>query len=123
MEPVEIGQLLIKGGHGATTESDASARATPCSASGSRPGTCSRDADGIYVAGRADDMLKVGGQWVSPGEIEARLVEHPAVLEAGVVGRQDADGLTKLCAYVALKPGQTATGEDLRGWVRGRLAG
>jgi benzoate-CoA ligase len=50
-------------------------------------------------------------------------VEHPAVLEAGVVGREDADGLTKLCAYVALKPGQSATGEDLRGWVRGRLAG
>jgi len=40
-----------------------------------------------------------------------------------VVGREDADGFTQICAYVALKPGHTATGEELRGWVRGRLAG
>jgi benzoate-CoA ligase len=84
----------------------------------------SRDADGYFwFAGRADDMLKIGGQWVSPGEIETHLVEHPAVLEAGVVGREDADGLTTLCAYVALRPGQTATDEDLQRWLRGRLAG
>jgi benzoate-CoA ligase family protein len=84
----------------------------------------SRDADGyFYLAGRADDMLKIGGQWVSPGEIEAHLAEHPAVLEAAVVGREDAAGLTALCGCVALKPGQTATAVDLRSWVRGRVAG
>jgi acyl-coenzyme A synthetase/AMP-(fatty) acid ligase len=73
-----------------------------------------RDADGyFYVAGRADDMLKIGGQWVSPGEIEAHLVEPAAVLEAGVVRRADGDGLAALCAYVALRPGGTATAEEL----------
>jgi benzoate-CoA ligase family protein len=84
----------------------------------------SREADGyFYFAGRGDDMLKVGGQWISPVEIEARLAEHPAVLEAGVVGREDRDGLTKLCAYVALTPGGAVTEDELRGWVRAGLAG
>ena len=48
-------------------------------------------------------MLKVGGIWVSPVEIEARLIAHPAVLEAAVVGRSDDDGLTKPEAYVVLR--------------------
>ncbi len=62
--------------------------------------------DGRYVyAGRADDMLKVSGLYVSPFEVEAALVQHPAVLEAAVIGKQDADGLTKTKAYVVLKPG------------------
>ena len=83
-----------------------------------------RDPDGyFYVAGRGDDTLKIGGQWVFPGEVEACLVEHPAVLEAGVVGREDHDGLTALCAFVVLKSGRTATADDLRTWVRGRVAG
>jgi len=126
VEPGQIGHLLIKGPTTALyywkrRERTRHAMLGEWLSTGDM---VSRDADGyFYVAGRADDMLKIGGQWVSPGEIEARLVEHPAVLEAGVVGREDADGLTKLCAYVALKPGQSATGEDLRGWVRGRLAG
>jgi benzoate-CoA ligase family protein len=82
------------------------------------------DGDGyFYAAGRADDMLKIGGQWVSPGEIEARLVEHPAVLEAAAVRREDGRGLTAVGAYVVLRPGATATGDDLRTWVRGRLPG
>jgi benzoate-CoA ligase len=84
----------------------------------------SRDADGyFYFAGRGDDMLKVGGQWVSPAEVEAQLVSHPAVLEAGAAARGDANGLTILCAFVVLRPGGTATGEELRAWVRSRLAG
>ena len=50
--------------------------------------------DGYYVyAGRTDDMLKVSGLYVSPFEVEAALVQHPAVLEAAVIGKQDADGL------------------------------
>ncbi len=54
----------------------------------------SRGSDGYFhFAGRADDMLKVGGQWVSPMEVEGRLVEHPLVLEAAVVACADASGL------------------------------
>ena len=87
----------------------------------------SRDADGyFYFHGRSDDMLRVGGLWVSPAEIEARLSEHPAVLEAGVVGRQDADGLTRSCAAVVLKAGHQAgdaLGAELKGFVRSGLAG
>jgi len=82
--------------------------------------------DGRYVyAGRADDMLKVSGLYVSPFEVEGALVQHPAVLEAAVVGRQDADGLTKTKAYVVLKPGSAADAalEDaLKAFVKDRLA-
>ena len=71
------------------------------------------DTDGFfYFAGRSDDMLKVAGIWVSPAEVEAQLVEHPAVLEAGVVGVADEHGLTRPHAFVVLKPGWTAS-EDL----------
>jgi benzoate-CoA ligase family protein len=62
-----------------------------------------RDTDGYYQnAGRGDDMMKVGGLWCSPFEIEARLIEHPKVLEAAVVGHADEDGLIKPAAYVVL---------------------
>ena len=62
------------------------------------------DAEGYYVyCGRSDDMLKVGGIWCSPVEIEGRLIEHPRVLEAAVVGRADADELIKPEAFVVLK--------------------
>jgi benzoate-CoA ligase len=83
------------------------------------------DADGfLWYAGRADDMLKVGGIWVSPVEVENALIEHPAVLEAGVVGKEDHDKLTKPLAYVVLGPGQTGSVElakELQDFVRGKL--
>ncbi len=83
-------------------------------------------ADGAFThAGRSDDMLKVGGIWVSPIEVEACLTEHPAVLEAAVVGRGDAGGLTKPCAFVVLKEGRTASAAlacELQAFARGRLA-
>jgi benzoate-CoA ligase len=87
----------------------------------------SRDADGFFTfAGRSDDMLKVAGMWVSPAEIEATLVEHPGVLEAGVVGAPDADGLTRPHAVVVLKAGWTPS-PDLAGtlieFVRRRAGG
>ena len=86
----------------------------------------SRDADGyFFFAGRADDMLRVSGQWVSPAEVESRLLEHPAVLEAGVVGRLDGDGLVKPHAVVVLKDGHAPSptlGEDLRAFARATLA-
>lgn len=62
-----------------------------------------QDQDGYFVyCGRSDDMLKVGGIWCSPVEIESRLIEHPLVLEAAIVGRPDADELIKPEAFVVL---------------------
>jgi benzoate-CoA ligase len=85
------------------------------------------DAEGwYYFEGRADDMLKVGGQWVSPAEVEAQLVAHPAVLEAGVVGADDGRGLTVPRAYVVLKDGRAgspALAAELREFVGARTAG
>ncbi len=73
--------------------------------------TYRQDDDGYYVyEGRADDMLKVGGIWTSPVEIEARLIEHPKVLEAAIVGRADDENLIKPEAWVVLK--EDAAGED-----------
>jgi benzoate-CoA ligase family protein len=83
------------------------------------------DADGYYVyQGRADDLLRVGANWVSPLEVEACLLEHPAVAECAVVGSRDADGLEKPRAFVVLQPGASADGLDeaLRAHVRARLA-
>ena len=85
-----------------------------------------RREDGRYVySGRADDMLKVGGIYVSPFEVEAALVQHPAVLEAAVIGKADADGLTKTKAFVVLKPGQARDPkleETLQAFVKDKLA-
>jgi acyl-coenzyme A synthetase/AMP-(fatty) acid ligase len=62
-----------------------------------------RDADGYYEClGRTGDMLKASGIWVSPMEVESRLLAHPAVAQAVVVGAADADGLEKPVAYVVL---------------------
>ncbi len=64
------------------------------------------DGDGYFwFDGRADDMLKVSGAWVSPSEIESVLTGHPAVLEVAVVANQDKDGLAKPVAWVVVKPG------------------
>jgi benzoate-CoA ligase len=82
-----------------------------------------RNADGTYTyGGRSDDMLKVSGIWVSPFEVEATLVQHPAVLEAAVIGVEDAEGLTKTKAFVVLKPGGEASEEVLKAFVKERLA-
>jgi benzoate-CoA ligase len=124
----EVGDLYIRGPSAALmywTSHDKS-RATfqgPWTRSGDK---YVRREDGFYVyAGRADDMLKVSGLYVSPFEVEAALVQHPAVLEAAVIGRTDADGLTKTKAFVVLKPG-TAAGpgleETLQSFVKDKLA-
>ncbi len=84
----------------------------------------SQDEDGyFYFAGRSDDMLKVRGMWVSPIEVEAALVAHPAVVEAGVVGRPDGDGLLKPHAFVVLRPGHGPAATELKTFLRERLAG
>jgi len=84
-----------------------------------------RDRDGYFwYAGRADDMLKCSGVWVSPVEIESLLMEHAAVQEAAVVGREDQDGLLKPMACVVLKNNATGGPElarELQEFVVGRL--
>ncbi len=86
-----------------------------------------QDTDGyFYFCGRSDDMLKVGGLWVAPAEVEAGLMEHPAVVEAAVIGREDSDGLTRPHAFCVLKDGVAASDElagELRELVKRRLAG
>lgn len=72
--------------------------------------TYRRDGEGFfYYCGRSDDMMKVGGIWCSPFEIESRLVEHPEVVEAAVVGRADREDLVKPEAFVVLRQGQTGS--------------
>ena len=90
--------------------------------------TYTRNADGTWTyGGRADDMLKVGGIWVSPFEVESALASHPAVLEAAVVGAEDSDGLTKPKAFVVLRdPGAAGSPaaliDELKGFVKSQLA-
>jgi benzoate-CoA ligase family protein len=84
------------------------------------------DAEGYFTyGGRSDDMLKVGGIWVSPFEVESALAAHDAVLEAAVVGHADRDGLTKPKAFVVLKRPDAAPTDlvaELQAFVRERLA-
>jgi benzoate-CoA ligase len=130
-EPVpvgEIGNLLIKGdsicsGYWNQPERTRDVLDGPWIRTGDK---YRQDDDGFFwYAGRSDDMLKVGGIWVSPVEVESALVEHDAVLECAVVGRLDQDGLVKPAAYVvaaasvAPSPGLA---HDLVEFVRGRLA-
>jgi benzoate-CoA ligase family protein len=86
-----------------------------------------QDTDGyFFFCGRTDDMLKVGGMWVAPAEVEAALGEHPAIAEVAVIGRGDADGLTKPHAFCVLRDGMTgsdALAAELREGVRRRLGG
>lgn len=82
-----------------------------------------RNADGTYTyGGRSDDMLKVSGIYVSPFEVEATLIQHPAVLEAAVIGVNDNDGLTKTKAFVVRKNGANVTDEELKAFVKDKLA-
>ena len=83
------------------------------------------DSDGFYwCAGRADDMLKVGGIWVSPVEVENCLGEHEAVLENAVIGWRDEKGLVKPKAFVVLREGFVPSeklADDLKKWVLEKL--
>jgi len=85
-----------------------------------------RDAEGVYrYSGRSDDMLKVGGIWCSPIEIEGQLISHPRVLEVAVIGCEDAEGLFKPEAWVVLKQGEVgsdALAEELMQHCRRNLA-
>lgn len=87
------------------------------------------DEDGFHTyMGRVDDMLRVGGEWVSPAEVEGTLIEHEAVLEAAVVGHRDEEGILRPIAFVIPAAGVDgvdigALAEELTGFCRDRLAG
>ncbi|MFD0140569.1 benzoate-CoA ligase family protein [Streptomyces sp. NPDC127159] len=82
-----------------------------------------RNADGTYTClGRTNDLLKAGGIWVAPAEVEERLLAHPDVAEVAVVGAPDADGLDKPVACVVPKPGREVDPDALVAWCREGLA-
>lgn len=123
--PGEIGELQISGPTAAIMywNNRAKTKATFAGEWTRSGDKYTRDADGYYTyGGRSDDMLKVGGIYVSPFEVEACLMTHAAILEAAVIGVADRDGLVKPKAYVVLKPGQQASAEDLQAHVKTRLA-
>ena len=84
-----------------------------------------RDSDGFhFFRGRADDLVKVSGQWVYPLEVELCLADHPSVRECAVLAVEQADGLTALKAFVVLtdgRPGSDATTRSLQDYIKGRL--
>jgi acyl-coenzyme A synthetase/AMP-(fatty) acid ligase len=122
----EPGELLVRG--------DSAAVGYWCQTAGTRAtfqGEWTRTGD-LYVRsedgfhtylGRADDMLRVGGEWVSPAEVEAVLIEHPGVLEAAVVGERDDQGTVRPVAHVTPVAGARPSGDELAAWCRARLAG
>ncbi len=80
------------------------------------------DTGAYRCLGRSDDMIKAGGIWVSPTEVEARLLEHPSVAEVAVVGIADTDGLEKPVAYVVAAPGHVVDPAELDAFCRDGLA-
>ncbi len=81
-----------------------------------------RDADGYYTyGGRADELLKVAGKWLSPTEVEGCLLLHPAVSQVAVVGVADANGLVKPYAYVVARERREGLAEELKAFARDRL--
>jgi benzoate-CoA ligase len=86
----------------------------------------SRDGDGFYFfQGRANDMMKIAGMWVSPGDVENALLAHPAVAECAVVARLDESGLSKMIAFIVLQKEGTLPPEkfetEIRNFLRSRL--
>ncbi|MEM8859618.1 MAG: benzoate-CoA ligase family protein [Chloroflexota bacterium] len=85
------------------------------------------DEDGYYHhAGRSDDMMKVGGIWASPTEIESTIISHPAVVECAVVAKEDQSDLIKPKAFVVLMADQTADealGTEIIEYCREHMAG
>ena len=129
MPPGEIGELQVDGPTAAQGywNNRAKSRATfqgPWTRSGDKYRIDPADGRFVY-SGRTDDMLKVGGIYVSPIEVESALITHEAVMEAAVVGREDADRLVKPMAYIVLKPGRHGSerlAEELRDHVKSHLA-
>ena len=126
--PGEIGELWVNGGSSAVAywnqrEKSLDTFHGPWTRTGDKYVV---DEDGYYhYRGRTDDMLKVGGQWVSPFEVESALLGHEAVLEAAVVAAGDERGLAKPKAFVVVREGVEANPElaaALQEFVKDRLA-
>jgi benzoate-CoA ligase len=125
VKPGELGELEISGPTSAMYywNNRAKSRSTFIGAWTKSGDKYSQDADGYYAyGGRTDDMLKVSGIWVSPAEVEAALVGHPSVLEAAVVGKEDEQKLVKPKAFVVLKQGAKASDDELKAYVKEKLA-
>jgi benzoate-CoA ligase family protein len=126
----EVGNLWVKGDSAFTEywqipEATARAKRDEWVITGDK---FTRDAAGYFhYCGRADDMMKVAGMWVSPGEVENALMGHPAVSECAVVGQTDAVGLVKPVAYIVLRPSVIRPGggldSEIHGWLRTRMPG
>ncbi|HEY8256384.1 MAG TPA: benzoate-CoA ligase family protein [Gemmatimonadales bacterium] len=81
-----------------------------------------RDADGYFTyGGRADELLKVSGKWLSATEVEGCLLQHPAVEQVAVVGVTDTNGLIKPCAWIVARERREDLAEELKAFVRDRL--
>ncbi len=126
--PDAIGELVVRGGSAAMAywnqrEKSLATFQGPWTRTGDQ---YTVSADGLFTyCGRNDDMLKVGGIWVSPFEVESALLAHERVVEAGVVGREDEHGLVKPQAFVVLdNPVDASPGlaESLQQFVKTRLA-
>jgi benzoate-CoA ligase len=123
----EVGDLFIKGdstctGYWNQHERSKAAFLGPWFRTGDK---YYQDEEGYFwYAGRADDLFKVNGRWLSPTEVESALIAHPAVREAAVVGRDDEAGLTKPIAYVVVAAGAAASDElavELQDWVANHI--
>lgn len=115
----EIGELLVNGASSASCywNQREKSRATFEGVWTRTGDKYERREDGrLIYCGRTDDMFKVSGIWLSPFEVEGALVSHPAVLEAAVVAKQDADGLEKPKAYIVLQSGEAT--EALEGELK-----
>lgn len=124
----EIGMLLVKGGS-AAQQYWKKREKTMATMQGEWINTGDKyyiDKDGYYwCAGRGDDMLKVGGIWVSPVEVENCIMGHPAVFEVAVTAKNDEKGLVKPKAWVVLNEGQEpseALGKEIQQWVLDHVA-
>jgi acyl-coenzyme A synthetase/AMP-(fatty) acid ligase len=81
-----------------------------------------RNADGTFTyCGRSDDMLKVSGKWLAPGELENCLLTHPAVREVAVVGVRSQEGLVKPCAFVVASSESAALADELKVFAKTHL--
>ena len=122
----ELGQLLVRGESAATgywcrTEMNRSTFQGDWIRTGD---LYVRSNDGYYTyLGRADDMMRIGGEWVSPAEVEATLIENETVLEAAVVGERDVGDILRAVAYVVPTPDTEVDPDELTEWCRERLAG
>jgi benzoate-CoA ligase family protein len=125
----EPGELLVQGESIAKSywnKPDRTARAWTADGWFRSGDTMYRDADGyFFFCGRGDDMLKVGGIWVAPFEIESALAAHPAVVESAVIGAPDENGLIKPMGFCVLREAALAGAaleSELIAFVKGRLA-